>query len=114
MNPEIQHSIVDVAKLEWMVQFVQKGGKLAAWTLVGTASGLSVGLIAHAELSLGIIGALFGSGFYGVRLFQKFKDPDMDQLQQKLDGLQRMYDSGSISEDEYVRAKKKVLEGAKL
>ncbi len=99
----LQRSVVILAQMERLVMLVQTYGKLAAWCLVGSASFLSAGLIAHAELRtelwLGVIGALLGTGLYP--LVWRFTGKGMDELHQTLDELKQMRDAKDISEVQY-------------
>ncbi len=115
--PRVKQGVLPLAQhLQQLVTFVKKGGKLSAWTIVGSATGFSVGLIAipqHLTVS-GFIGAMFGSGLYASRIFQIHKDSDMGDLADKLTGLLRSYDLGLMTKAEYDRLRKKILDKAKF
>lgn len=112
----MQFKLADLNQLKQMVTFVQRGGKLAAWSLVGTGIGFSLALLlasVHVAL-LGLSGALLGTGIYGTRLFQIYKHPSINELQEKLRGLQQMLDAKLITGSEYDEMRKRVIKSAKV
>jgi len=118
-NDAIKSGVVGVTQLQQMITLVQKGGKLAGWCVVGTGLGLSAGLISTmaghpVQLStFAMTGSLLGTGGYGIRLFQRIKDPAMNELQDRLGSVKRLFDAGDLDQDQYEELRKKAIDKAK-
>ena len=104
----LQQSLVNVNQARQLLDLAKNGGKAAGWSMLGSASALSLGLLIHSTQMpwFGTIGSMMGIGLYSIRLIQRWRTPNIEGLSDELRDLEalRVADVVTETEHEHMRA----------
>ena len=106
----VGNAIIPTGQFQSLLDFATKGGRTAAWGLIGSSVALGGGLAFHvATLTyLATAGLMAGMGIYGTRVLSKIKDPNQAKMRDELRGLKAMWAAGDITEAEFQSDRAKV------
>ena len=82
-----------------------KGRKAAGRSLLGSATALALALLLQSPqvMVFGTIGSMAGLGAYGIRIFQKFRTPQYEELADELRDLDTTRLISNLPDEEYAR-----------
>ena len=108
---DVQRSVANLKQAKELLAFAKGGGRMAGWSLLGGAAAMVIALAFHLPdvATFGTIGSMAGVGVYAIRWFKKFKTPKYEEMNDELRDLNALKISGTLTDEEYVAARAKVL-----
>lgn len=113
---EVRDSMISLKQAKELLALVQNGGKAVGFGLIGTVSGMIYALASHASMlyPYNLIGTMIGLAVYSLRFSFTYRMQKYEQLDDELRDLKTLHLIGTLTEEEYERARLRVLKKAGL